>query len=118
MGADADGSRSAMMSDEPFGDDMNPVAFDILATIVVAFCGLLVPAEVAIQLELKRVFQEASQRRAAGALVAPGTVESAHIMAGVILEGALVAATAKWTAAVTEPVTLPALSEDPPRRLD
>jgi hypothetical protein len=111
MGADADGSRSAMMTYEPFEDDMNPVAFGILATIVEAFCGLLVPAEVAIGLELKRVLQEATQRRLAGAWVAPATIESAHIMASAILEGALVAATAKWMA-VTEP------EDHPPRRLD
>jgi hypothetical protein len=105
------------MTFEPFGDDLNPVTFTILAAIADVLCGMLVPAEVAIGLELKRVLHEASNARLAGTRVAPETVEAPGIEAGVILMGALEAVLAQWAEIMTEPRVLPGRA-DPPRRMD
>jgi hypothetical protein len=91
------------MTYRPFGEDFDPVAFEMLAAIVDTLCGLLIPTQLAIGLELKRVLQEAAQARTAGIHVTSASIGRSQELAATILLAALNAEMAQFVPQVTDP---------------
>ena len=110
------------MSDETLEDPFQaPLTFALLATLTETLCGMLVPGELALMVELRRILGDAATARMDGAHLTPESIPEAVLesrnTAAAVLNAALVSAGADWAVTVPYPVDVTARPE-PPRRLD
>ena len=107
------------MADEQL--DVEPLTFALLGSLTESLCELLVPGEIALMVELRRILGDAAAARMDGAHLTPESIPEAVLesrnTAAAVLNAALVQAGAEWAVVVPYPVDL-ALRPEPTRRLD
>jgi hypothetical protein len=101
--------------------DIEPLSFALLGALTETLCGMLVPCELALMVELQRILGDAAAARMDGARLTPESIPEAVLesrnTAAAVLNAALVSAGAEWALLVPYPVDLTARPE-PSRRLD
>ena len=115
----SDHDAPTMTDDEQW--DIPPLTFALLGTLTETLCGMLVPGELALMVELRRILGDAATARMDGAHLTPESIPEAVLesrnIAAAVLNAGLVQAGANWVLLVPYPVDLVARPE-PSRRLD